>query len=204
MTLQNRVDPFGNIHAVSPRGQVMGNRGKLHNQHQKITHFYRNKRWIICKLNFKDRQRQVMATDNYQYTELFFLDEATALAAGHRPCWRCNRANHQRFMAYWQTVHPQSTRSVDEILHRERTLSHQPRQHSKVDYRISINSLPYGTFITIAGQPYILLEETMRPWKFTGYGQALLRWQDTKVRVLTPESTVAVLAAGYRPEVSEV
>ena len=203
MTLQNRVDPFGNIHAVSERGHVMGNRGKLHNHQQEITHFYRSKRWIICKLNFKNRHRQVMATDRNRYTELFFLDEATALAAGHRPCWSCNRTRYQAFMAHWQTVYPQGTKSVDEILHQERTQSHRPRQHTKQVYTTIIDKLPYGTFITLAGQPYILLEKTIRPWYFDGYGQPIPRLHDAIVTVLTPESTVAVLAVGYRPEVYE-
>ena len=95
LALQNRVDPFGDIHAVPERGTCMGNRGILHDDQQQLRRYHNHKRWIICKLAHTDQRgstvkRRPMSPE--QYTELFFLDEATALAAGHRPCGRCSRA----------------------------------------------------------------------------------------------------------------
>ena len=99
MPLQNRVTPFGELIATPARGTLMGNRGCLHDAQQRIRRTFAVKRWIICVLEFKGRHRQVMAPG--QYTELFFLDEATALAAGHRPCAECQRARYDLFRAHW-------------------------------------------------------------------------------------------------------
>ena len=123
--LQNRVDPFGQLIRTSARGAWMGNRGMIHNEHQQIIRPFRLKAWITCLLEFKDRHREVM-TPNL-YTELFFLDEATAFSAGHRPCAECRRADFNRFKAAWVKGNPlykyhikTPIGEIDEILHRER------------------------------------------------------------------------------------
>ncbi len=102
MSLQNRVDPFGNLHAVPHRGKWMGNRGLLHNDRKEIVRHSQLKRWIYCKLEFKGWHREVMRPGHY--TELFFLDEATALAAGHRPCMECQRERATEFKRIWNEV----------------------------------------------------------------------------------------------------
>src|SRR6476646_261897 len=104
MPKQNRVTPAGEIIATPERGTVMGNRGRLHDAGVKILRPFALKRWLICKLEFKERHRPVMAPN--QYTELFFLDEATALAAGHRPCAECNRPGYNLFRELWTQANP--------------------------------------------------------------------------------------------------
>src|SRR5262245_9487062 len=99
MPLQNRVTPFGDLVAVEARGLLMGNRGRLHDGHRRIVRFAQGRRWIACLTSFRGRRRTVMSADSY--TELFFLDEAVALAAGHRPCAECRRDDYQRFQAAW-------------------------------------------------------------------------------------------------------
>src|SRR3978361_1384995 len=103
--LQNRVDPFGNIINTSARGALMGNRGLLHNDKQTLVRTFKLKAWITCKLEFKERKRTVMAPN--QYTELFFLDEATSFAAGHRPCFECRREDYNRFKTNWLKGNPE-------------------------------------------------------------------------------------------------
>src|SRR5436853_7505403 len=97
--LQNRVDPFGNIIKTAARGAWMGNRGVIHNEQQRITHVFKHKAWITCALQFKGRKRTVMTPG--RWTELFFLDEATAFAAGHRPCFECRKEDATRFKSCW-------------------------------------------------------------------------------------------------------
>lgn len=197
MPLQNRVDPFGNIRAVSQRGHCMGNRGILHNDQQQLTRYYKHKNWIICQLNFKNRQRTVMSPG--KYTELFFLDEATALAAGHRPCWECNRVRAKTFKQCWQLAHPQATETIDQILHRERVKPRQPRQHTKITYFANLDNLPNGSFISLHGQPYLVCDNCLHLWSFTGYGEPIAKPKNIEVMVLTPQSTVRTLLMGYQP-----
>ena len=149
MARQNRVNPFGEIIATPARGTLMGNRGCLHNDQGRIIRPYQSKRWIICQLEFKNRRRQIMAPD--KYTELFFLDEATALAAGHRPCAECSRQRFKEFVAAWVEANPKladgavtTVDKLDAILHRERIA-----RQEKVTYQDKLSNLPAGAFITL-------------------------------------------------------
>ena len=125
MPRQNRVTPFGDLIATESRGTLMGNRGVLHDERQRIRRLFNGRRWIYCVLQFKDRRRVVMAPNHY--TELFFLDEATALAAGHRPCAECQRGRYREFQAAWAAANPTLTDGagagadrMDAVLHAER------------------------------------------------------------------------------------
>lgn len=125
MPKQNRVTPYGELIATPARGTLMGNRGCLHNSRQQVVRHHRGKRWITCVLQFKDRHRAIMTPGHY--TELFFLDEATALAAGHRPCAECSRSRFELFRTLWAGANPDLTDKsaprageIDETLHRDR------------------------------------------------------------------------------------
>jgi hypothetical protein len=203
MPRQNRVTPFGNIIATPARGTLMGNRGCLHNNEGRIVRPYQLKRWIICQLEFKGRRRQIMTPG--QYTELFFLDEATALAAGHRPCAECSRPRFNAFVAAWIQANPDlaggekvTAGKLDAILHQERITNRQ-----KVTYPDKLGNLPPGTFITVEdrGQPYLVLEEVLLAWQPDGYGERLARARDRVVTVLTPRSMVRTLAYGFHPNI---
>jgi len=122
MPLQNRVDPYSQLHAVSARGTFMGNRGRLHNAERQIISLWKSRPWITCALSFKERKRKLMAPDSY--TELFFLDEPTAYAAGHRPCAECRRPAYKQFKEAWARAFPQqqdlSAKAIDHVLHAAR------------------------------------------------------------------------------------
>ena len=152
--LQNRVDPFGQLIRTSARGAWMGNRGLIHNEHQQIIRPYRLKAWITCVLEFKGRRREVM-TPNL-YTELFFLDEATAFSAGHRPCAECRRADFNRFKAAWVQANPlymynmkTPIGEIDEILQRERINP----EGVKSTYRESLGIFPKAVLSNILANP---------------------------------------------------
>lgn len=207
MPLQNRVNPFGNILAVPELGTCMGNRGVLHNKKQQITRQHGSlERWIICKLEFKGRKRKVMSAG---YTELFFLDEATALAAGHRPCKECNRLRYEEFATYWAQGNSDllgdkklTAGVLDHFLDQER-LDRQTGQ--KRTYTARLDDLPYGAFITLEpgsqAQPYLVLTDGLRPWSFGSYGERIERPNGIEVTLLTPPSTVRALRGGYRPKI---
>lgn len=203
MPKQNRVNPFGEIFATPHRGTVMGNRGCLHDRGQQILRPYGLKRWIICKLEFNDRHRPILAPG--QYTELFFLDEATALAAGHRPCAECNRPKYNRFRDLWAQANPTLTKSdrpsadeMDRVLHKERLTS----TRQKATFTAKLSTLPPGSFITFPNtrKPYLVLENALLEWTPAGYEEKLARPTDALVEVLTPASIVRTLAAGYQPD----
>ena len=203
MPRQNRVTPFGEIIATPARGTLMGNRGRLHDAAGQIKRPYNGKRWIICRLRFKNRRRIIMAP--HSYTELFFLDEATALAAGHRPCAECFRPRYNEFVASWSQANsdlmgqtPLTADRVDAILHQERLNA----TRQKMTYSASIVDLPDGSFITFDGQQaYLVLGDALLVWQPEGYGQRLARLLTGMVTVLTPHSVVKTLAAGYQPEI---
>ena len=168
--LQNRVDPFGQLIRTSARGAWMGNRGLIHNEHQQIIRPYRLKAWITCVLEFKGRRREVM-TPNL-YTELFFLDEATAFSAGHRPCAECRRADFNRFKAAWVQGNPlymynmkTPIGEIDEILQRERI----NQEGVKSTYSESLGNLPEGSFIEYIGKPY-MVRHSNRVISWTPFG----------------------------------
>ncbi len=190
--LQNRVDPFGEVHAVPSRGAFLGNRGgRLHRPDQTLgAARWTSKRWIVCVCAFKDRRRLVWGES---YTELFFLDEPTALAAGHRPCFECRRAAAKAFLAAFPGS-PKGADAMDAVLHRERLDGRRKRI-----WRETLGALPDGAFVAIDGRPHALRAGRAWPWSFSGYGQAAAYEASAEADVLTPPSTVAALAAGYRP-----
>ena len=204
--LRNRVTPFGELIATPARGTLMGNRGRLHDRDRRIRRrvvkSYRA--WVTCLLEFKGRRRVVMAPD--RYTELFFLDEATALAAGHRPCGECRRADHRRFKALWLAANRDrrlGTRApigtIDRELHRDR-LGSDGRART---YDTRLGSLPDGVFVVMPDsvEPLLYWRGRLAPWSAAGYGASWAASKEWRVRVLTPRSTTATIAAGYVPAV---
>ena len=200
--LQNRVDPFGQLIRTSARGTWMGNRGLIHNEQQQIIQPFRLKAWITCVLEFKDRHREVM-TPNL-YTELFFLDEATAFSAGHRPCAECRRADFNRFKAAWVKGNPlymyhmkSPIGEIDEILHRERLNPN----GSKSTYRENRGNLPEGSFIEYKGSPYMISHSNrVIHWTPFGYTDSIKLSPSIEVNVLTPKSIVNAFRSGYLPK----
>jgi len=201
MPLQNRVTPEGEIVAHAALGLMMGNRGgALHDENRTLRRRrWVSRQWICCRLAFKGRHRQVMAPR--QYTELFFLDEATALAAGHRPCFECRREDAVAFATLWAKVHGRDGRAaageMDDVLHAERV----DARGTKMTYEASLDGLPDGTFIRYEGQPYLVLAAGIHPWTPDGYQPPLPRQWDGEVEVITPRSIVSVLAVGFTPQV---
>jgi methylphosphotriester-DNA--protein-cysteine methyltransferase len=205
--LQNRVTPFGDLIDVPERGTWMGNRGGCFHTDARVLSRRRwvSKRWIVCVLDFRGRHRRVMTPG--RYTELFFLDEATALAAGHRPCRECRYANHERFKAAWlrgnHALGLSAGASIDEIdavLHRERVTP----EGAKVTFEATFGEVPDGVLIARPADPQTaLLVADGRLWRWApgGYVHAgTLPRATTRVTVLTPRSTVRAIAAGYAPE----
>lgn len=203
MPLQNRVTPAGEIVATPERGTMMGNRGGCFHRPDRTlaaTH-WASRQWICCVLSFKGRRRQLMQPN--RYTELFFLDEATALSAGHRPCFECRRADAVRFAELWAGALGEPERpsapAMDLVLHRERLGS----SRQKGTFEADIAALPAWTFLRLPSDstPYLLAPEGLLPWSFAGYGALRARPASQCVQVLTPRTIVAVLSAGYRPMV---
>lgn len=202
MPKQNRVTPMGEIVRAPERGTLLGNRGILHNEQQEIIRPYQVKRWIICVLQFKNRQRQVMTPN--QYTELFFLDEATALAAGHRPCFECQRERAQAFQAAWQKAfnlsNLPSVAEMDAQLHQERlTDARLLKDKRKRTFTAVLTSLPDGVFVEIEKRPCLWWQQQLYPWSMAGYLPPITHPQTRPVFVLTPYSIVAVIKRGYTP-----
>lgn len=192
MPLQNRVQPDGSIIAHTGRGMFMGNRGILHDDNQTLgKQRWRHKAWVTCLLSFKDRKRPLMAPN--AYTELFFLDEAAAFAAGHRPCGECRRADFDRFRAAAGITGRIS--DYDQGLHASRA---EPRTYSQIRYQAQIGGLPNGVFILDAdGTPQLLLDDALIAYKNMSYGAKTRRPKTGQVIVLTPRALVDVLLAGY-------
>jgi hypothetical protein len=197
MPLQNRVTPFGELLAVPARGTLFGNRGgRFHTDAKTLTaRRWASRQWICCVLDFKGRQRDVWGRF---YTELFFLDEPTALAAGHRPCFECRYADAKTFAEKWRQACRLRTRpyagAMDETLHRERLRGRAKRLH-----RRNIDALPDGAFVALDGAVFAVRGKALLRWTPQGYGARKKRPQGAAVDVLTPPAILAVLAAGYRP-----
>jgi hypothetical protein len=195
MPLQNRVDPYGRIFRTPARGTFFGNRGgALHNDRREIVRSYTNRRWITCVLQFKDRHREVMTPG--RYTELFFLDEAVAFAAGHRPCAECRRARFNAFREAWGGGPALRAPEIDAELHAARI----DRQGRKVTYEVPLCGLPDGCFIEKDGGAWLVWRDMLLPWQPEGYGPAIPRPGDLSVTVLTPRPIVECFHRGYRPE----
>lgn len=199
MPLQNRVTPEGEIVAIPARGLMMGNRGgALHGADRTLGHRrWVSRQWICCVLSFNGRQRTVMAPN--RYTELFFLDEATAFAAGHRPCFECRRQAFMSFATLWAGAQGAAGRAtasdMDAVLHRERV----DRAGRKVVWQAALAALPPGAMVRWDGKPALVLKDRLLAWTPDGYGTMTERPPDGPVEVLTPRGTVAVLSSGYEP-----
>ncbi len=198
MPLMNRVTPEGGIIVDPARGLFTGNRGILCDEAGVRRREWRNHAWICCVLHWRD-QRQPLSSSR-TWTPLFFLDEAVALAAGHRPCAECRREAYQRFRAAWGRAAGTSAplaRDMDRALHDARILR---RTGTGATCRAGIDSLPDFTFLRTGVGPAMVLGARLLPWTPAGYGAALPRpGAGGAVEVLTPGPTVAVLRAGYRP-----
>jgi hypothetical protein len=205
MPRQNRVTPFGEIVAVPERGTMMGNRGVLHDDAGTIRRSWQLKRWILCLTEFKGRKRAIMSPG--RWTELFFLDEATGLAAGHRPCAECRRARFRAFQSAWAAGNSgpaadcvPTAGAIDEQLHAERV----GPGREKVRFAADLDTLPDGVLLTLDGDDgpaYLLWRGALLAWSPGGYGARRPRPAGTRVAVLTPASTVAAIRAGYAPAV---
>ncbi len=204
MPRRNRVTPFGAIIATPERGTLIGNRGVIHDQRQRIAREWRIKRWILCVLEFRGRKRAIMAPG--RWTELFFLDEATGLAAGHRPCAECQRSRFNAFKDAWTIAHPNAQPSrqpaveIDELLHADRL---EP-SGGKRTYSANLDDLPDGVFVTLEDDrkhALLIQGDALLVWSPAGYRERLPRAKGVEVSVLTPRSTVAVIRAGFVPEV---
>jgi hypothetical protein len=195
--LQNRVDPYGALTAVAARGALMGNRGgRFHRPDQTLgRRRWASRQWISCLCAFQGRHRRVWGDS---YTELFFLDEPTALAAGHRPCFLCRRADAEAFQRAFAGG-GRSAPEMDVVLHRERLAT--DVQGGAVERRIA--ELPDGVLIERNGRPYALRGQMLLPWSFFGYGAPEQRPADGRVRLLTPPTIAAALLAGYCPRWAE-
>jgi len=191
MSLQNRVTPFAELADVPARGLLMGNRGgRIHDISRRLgTRRWASKQWICCVLDFKGRQRTVWGDS---YTELFFLDEVTALAAGHRPCFECRRKDAQAFASVFPNA--DMAPEMDTILHRERLDGRAKRSH-----RADVDRLPDGAMIARDGEAFAVRGKSLLHWTPAGYDKVLPRQDGIEADVLTPPSIVAVLKRGYAP-----
>ncbi len=198
---QNRVTPTGEIVAHPGRGLLMGNRGCLHGRDEVLgTARWRSQLWICCVLRWKDIRRNPMPPG--RWTALFFLDEVTALAAGHRPCAYCRRNDFLAYAHAWARATGRSSDDrpraahMDAVLHRERVESRTRRQLTRT---VPVAGLPDGVIVRLdqSPAPALLVQGRLRPWSFEGYGSPLR--PPATVELLTPPATVAAIAAGYRP-----
>jgi hypothetical protein len=193
---RNRVTPLSELIATPARGLVYGNRGCLHDDTGRIRRSWNGRRWISCRLQFKDWRRTALLQPS-RFTELFFLDEATAFAAGHRPCALCRRADYNRFVAIWQSLHPgqASADAIDEELHDERV---DPATRSQRHHDARLDELPDGTFVLHEGVPHLVLGDSLRVWSAAGYRTRSPRPTHGPARVITPPSLVAVLRTDWQ------
>lgn len=197
MTRQNRVMPDGSIVAVAARGTLTGNRGVLHDADGRLgAARWRHPHWISCTLDYKGWRRQIMAPG--RWTELFFLDEAVAMAAGHRPCALCRRGDFLAFRAAWGRAFGAEigAAAMDRQLHAARVGA---RGRAQITHEGRLSALPDGTFVRVGAQCQLVTADHLRPFTPDGYGPALRQDHDDVVTVLTPRPMVALLAAGYRP-----
>jgi hypothetical protein len=195
MARRNRVTPLSEIVADPARGLVYGNRGCLHDGDGEIVRTHAGRRWIACRLAFKGRRRELVQPG--RYTELFFLDEATALAAGHRPCAECRRADYDALVRLWGELHPVDARGVDAIdarLHAER-LAGGAQRHREAD----IGELPDGTFVLRDGAPWLVRGARLRRWTPARYTDDAPRPARGPATVITPPSLVALLRTDRAP-----
>jgi hypothetical protein len=195
--LQNRVTPSGEIISTPQRGLFTGNRGIIHDPATRtlLNRRWSSKAWLTCVCEFRGRRRDVMATRSW--TELFFLDEATAFAAGHRPCFYCRREDANRFRAAWEEgnglAHARAP-DIDEVLHTERLDGKAKRLHA---LPMPVRALPDGAMVQAGADSYLIVRGRALLWSFDGYREAKNPIRDAAL--LTPPSIVNVFGAGYRP-----
>jgi hypothetical protein len=199
MPLQNRVTPTGEIIATPHRGLFTGNRGIIHDPATRtLTRRWASKAWITCVCEFRGRRREVMG--GRSWTELFFLDEATALAAGHRPCFFCRRDDAVRFRAAWEEgngVGNVRAGEIDAVLHRERLDGRAKRLHALA---MPLKELPDGAMVQQGNESYLIVQGRALSWSPSGYRNAP---NPKAATLLTPPSTLRALGAGYRPVLHE-
>jgi hypothetical protein len=185
LPLQNRVTPLGDLIAVPERGLVYGNRGCLHDDEGRIRRRWATRRWISCRLEFRGWHREPLMKPG-KFTELFFLDEATAFAAGHRPCALCRREDYRRFVEIWAELHPgrRGADAIDAQLHEERLAG--PWRGEPAD----------GAFVLEGGQAWLVFGGAIRRWTPAGYAEQ--RPRSGRAAVITPPSLVKVLRRGWK------
>jgi hypothetical protein len=191
LSRQNRVTPLGEVIADPARGLLYGNRGCLHDEQGRIRRRYGVKRWIACRLRFRGWHRSPLMQPG-RFTELFFLDEATALAAGHRPCALCRRKDYDDLTALWRELYPgeRGADAIDARLHSERL---GPRREAALD------DLPDGAFTLWEEEPRLVLGERLLRWTPAGYEDALPRPRGVRAPLVTPPSLVALLRTDREP-----
>jgi hypothetical protein len=194
---QNRATPLGELVADPARGLVYGNRGCLHDEEGRIRRRYNGKRWIACRLRFRGWRRTPLLQPG-RFTELFFLDEATALAAGHRACALCRRQDYERLVEIWGRLHPgqRGADAIDAQLHAERVA---PGTRGQLRREAALDELPDGAFVLQDGAPFLVLGRSLLRWTPAGYTERLARPGRRHATLITPPSLVAVLSAGWNP-----
>jgi len=194
MPLQNRVLPNGEIVAIPDRGTLTGNRGIIHGPGRKLTRSrWSHHAWICCVLDWQGRKREVMT--GRRWTELFFLDEAVAFAAGHRPCGYCRRSDYTTFKSIWQEVYGpiRSVKNIDRALHQSRV---DPVTRLKSTFHVPMLELPDGAFFQQEGAAFLIRNGSALAFSPAGYTNSI-RCTDEIVEVLTPKPLLEVLKAGY-------
>jgi hypothetical protein len=192
MSLQNRCDPFGALIATPARGTMMGNRGgKFHRDDRTLgKRRWTSRHWICCDIHYKNKQHDAMGR---YYTSVFFLDEVTALAAGHRPCFFCRRKEAQHFRSL--AAPPLMADAADRILHEQRFASHKVAATQECN----IADLPDAAMVAIDGVPHAVRGDRLLRWSFEGYGDALGRRSVKRATLITPPLFVTILANGFMP-----
>jgi hypothetical protein len=195
VALQNRVTPFSELVSDPARGLVYGNRGCLHDEDRRIRRRFNGRRWIACQLEFRGWQRGPMLKPG-KFTELFFLDEVTAFAAGHRPCALCRRADYTRFTELWSGLHPgpANADTIDLRLHAERV---DPRTRAQRHHEAQLDDLPDGAFVLRDGAPWLVRGSELLRWTPAGYVERSTRPSRARAVLITPPSLVAVLRTGW-------
>ena len=195
MARRNRVTPLSELVADPARGLVYGNRGCLHDDAGEIRRRYAGRRWISCRLRFRGWHREPLLQPG-RFTELFFLDEATAMAAGHRACALCRREDYDRLGAIWRELHPAQVGAdaIDAQLHGERFA---PDTRAQRHHEAPLDGLPDAAFVLRDGAPWLVLGGELLQWTPAGYARRVRRPRREQAVVITPPSLVAVLRAGW-------
>jgi hypothetical protein len=194
MPLQNRVTPLGELIADPARGLVYGNRGCLHDAGGRIRRDFAVRRWIACRLEFRGWQRGPKMQPG-RFTELFFLDDATALAAGHRPCALCRREDYNRLLEVWTRLYPgyRGADAIDLRLHEQRLDGRKRRLHA-----VAYDELPDGAYVVVEDAPWLVWGDGLLRWSASGYQRRAPRPRRGRALLLTPPSLVELLRDGWQ------